>query len=44
LIKKLEGSRLLIKNLKIFFTNLIKSDKKYVDPTDVAINIINDNG
>lgn len=34
----------MIKNLQIFFAYLIKSDKKYADPTDVALSIIDDNG
>jgi hypothetical protein len=44
LIAKLEGARKLIKNLKILFGQMIKSDKKYADPTAVAHSLTDDNG
>lgn len=41
---RLEGARKLIKNLKLLFGHMSKSDKKYADPTAVANSLTDDNG
>jgi hypothetical protein len=30
--------------MKILFGNMIASDKKYMDPTDVVTSVVDDNG
>jgi ubiquitin carboxyl-terminal hydrolase 25/28 len=43
-IRKLESARNLIKQLKQIFGYLIKSDKKYSDPTPVLKSLTDTNG
>jgi hypothetical protein len=42
LLQKLEACRTLIRQLKVLFGHMTKSDKKYGDPTNV-LNAITDN-
>ena len=44
LVEKLEAARALIRNLKILFGQLTKSDKKYADPTAVLRSLTDDYG
>ena len=34
----------MVENLKVLFGNLIASDRKYIDPTDVISSIVDDYG
>ena len=40
----MEASIKLIKNLQKLFAKMIKSDKKYVDPTEVLNSVVDDMG
>lgn len=43
-IQRLEASRKLIASLKVLFGSMIKSDKKYGDPTQVLSNVTDNYG
>lgn len=42
--KRKQASCKLVENLKILFANMIASDKRYCDPTDVITSITDDFG
>jgi ubiquitin carboxyl-terminal hydrolase 25/28 len=42
--KRKQGSCKLVENMKILFGNMIASDRKYMDPTDVVTSVVDDNG
>jgi ubiquitin carboxyl-terminal hydrolase 25/28 len=42
--KRKQGSCNLVENMKVLFANMILSDRKYIDPTDVVTSVVDDNG
>lgn len=42
--KRKQASCRLVENLKVLFGNLIASDRKYIDPTDVISSVMDDYG
>jgi len=42
--KRKQASCKLVENMKILFANMIASDRKYIDPTDVITSVVDDYG